>query len=246
MSVADVLENGQANIDVFNLAVAGTATFVNAPVFPPSTANIAVYNSDPEISIGNSSLINSNPAALIFNNATQGPTQTSTILQSTNGNLSINNNDSNAIITINTTGPLSNILLNSGQYVEITAPGGVLYEASLSAGGGEFVASGREISTQTGSATDNVNCNSTSGLIHLFPSTLAALSSSDFFIYNSNVILGSSPSVPLLTIAGYTGTTGIPAVIVYVINAGNLGVSLYNTHPTAALNGTVTLAMYVV
>jgi hypothetical protein len=241
MSVADFLSQGEQNISVHDLNVTGSATFA---VPPSSNASITVSNPNAFVAIGNSGF-SGTVSQLIFNGAGPGPSGTSVIAQSnTTGILTIANNDTNSSMQLSVVGASSFVAITAGEYIELTAPGGVLNELPVSSGGGVYVASGQQIETQATSPTTNVNLNSTSGVITLFPSTLAAQANSTFVVFNSNIVGGAS--VPLVSVCGYTGSTGIPAVIISTFVTGSCRVVLYNTASAAALNGTVSIALYVV
>ena len=96
--------------------------------------------------------------------------------------------------------------------------------------------------TQATSATTGVALEFPAGKIVCFTSTLAAVTTSTFTVTNSFV---KADSLVLATVQDYTGTTGLPSVIVDDLAAGSFKINLTNVHNSAALNGVVTVAFVI-
>jgi len=96
--------------------------------------------------------------------------------------------------------------------------------------------------TQITSATTGVAIEFPGGKIVCFTSTLAAVTTSTFTVTNSFV---KADSLVIATVQDYTGSTGLPAVIVDDLAAGSFKINLTNVHNSAALNGVVTIAFVI-
>ncbi len=96
--------------------------------------------------------------------------------------------------------------------------------------------------TQLVSTATGVTLNASAGIITMFTSTLAADASQEFVVTNSYV---SSGVVILASIQDYSGTTGLPNVIVDNIGNGSFNVVLQNCG-AAALNGVVKVSFLIV
>lgn len=97
--------------------------------------------------------------------------------------------------------------------------------------------------TQATSVTTGVTLNAASGVITMFSATTAAGASDSFVVTNSYV---GSVSQILACVQDYSGTTGLPVVIVDNLNdSGTFTVTLQNVG-NAALNGVVKVGFMVV
>lgn len=97
--------------------------------------------------------------------------------------------------------------------------------------------------TQTGTSTTAVTVNSASGSIITVSLTTAVDTTESFVVNNSYVSTGN---VIMLTVTGYTGTQGLPAVVHVSDQAeGNFTLNVSNVG-TAILDGAVTVSFLVV
>lgn len=96
----------------------------------------------------------------------------------------------------------------------------------------------KDTATQLTSTTTAVEVTSKCGVITCFTSTLAALTSASFTV-NAPV---SADSAVLVSMSGYSGTTGLPSVAVTSVASGSFTVRVHNSHATEALDGIVKLA----
>ena len=97
--------------------------------------------------------------------------------------------------------------------------------------------------TQLTSVTTGVTLNAASGVVTMFTATTAADASSSFTGTNSYVGVGSQL---IVCVQDYSGTTGLPTVIVdNISNAGTFVITLNNVG-NAALNGIVKVGFMVI
>jgi len=97
--------------------------------------------------------------------------------------------------------------------------------------------------TQITSDATAVTITEGSGVITLVTSVLAAGASSTFTVNNPSSTVNS---VVMGSIAGYSGTTGVPIVRLGNISNGTFTVTLTNAHGTLALNGIVKVSVLVI
>jgi len=96
--------------------------------------------------------------------------------------------------------------------------------------------------TQAGSLTSGVTLNSPVGAIRTVSTTLGTSGSAMFTCANSVV---TASKYVMANIIDYTGSNGTPSVIVDNITKGSFAVSVRNSHPTAALNGSLNIAFQI-
>lgn len=92
--------------------------------------------------------------------------------------------------------------------------------------------------TQATAITSGVTLNAPSGFITTVSTTLATNGSASFSVTNDNI---KASSMVLANIVDYTGSNGIPSVIVDNITTGSFSVVLRNSHINNPLNGAVKL-----
>ena len=97
--------------------------------------------------------------------------------------------------------------------------------------------------TQLVDPSTAVVLNAAAGIVTMFTSTLAANTSSSFTVTNSYV---GADSLLIVCVQDYSGTTGLPSVIVdNISNAGTFVITLHNDG-NAALNGIVKVGFMVI
>ena len=87
-----------------------------------------------------------------------------------------------------------------------------------------------------------VTLNAAAGIITLYPSVLAPYDGYGISVFNTYVGVGA---IVLTSIQDYSGTTGLPNVIVVGVSDGVFSIILLNTG-TSALNGIVKVGFLVI
>lgn len=96
--------------------------------------------------------------------------------------------------------------------------------------------------SQATSNTNAVTIISQAGIITTQSATTAADSAIQFTVNHSDV---TANSVVLANIMNYAGSAGLPSLYVDAVTTGSFVVTIQNHHPSAALNGAVKVAYFI-
>ena len=96
--------------------------------------------------------------------------------------------------------------------------------------------------TQAGSLTSGVTLNSPVGAIRTVSTTLGTAGNSMFTCANSVV---TASKYVMANIIDYSGSTGVPSIIVDNITKGSFAINVRNSHPIQSLNGSLAIAFQI-